>query len=232
MLRFPCFPLSIPGSRANLGRAASTLALVLVLSGCAAVDGAQSAIGLYNSARNVTGGYHAYTSVKDLKDAQPHFAGYGSVVVLADIRPRENAENLAAVFASNLAGYTTAVAKAVRAPLKVCASLAQCSGKVLVLNFREDAYDRNLVQRITVGDRIRGKLLFTDAATGKVLDEKRAEMGENYASLARLTSGFVMGSMYKSYPPTSEAEGERIGQEIQRIPVVAPEYERVLGNAG
>lgn len=232
MSRLNAFVPTVQGSRSNLSRPAWLLSLAVAVSGCAAVDGAQSVIGLYDSARSVTSGYHAYTSVKDLKYAEPHFAGYDGVVVLADIRPREKAENLAAVFASNLAGYTTAVAKAVRAPLKVCASLVQCSGKVLILNFREDAYDRNLVQRLTVGDRIRGKLLFTDAATGKVLDEKRAEMGEDYASLARLTSGFVMGSMYKSYPPTSEAEGERIGQEIQRIPVVAPEYERVLGNAG
>lgn len=227
------FPfLASLGSRSSLTRSAGSLSLAMALAGCAAIDGAQSAIGLYDSAKSVTSGYHAYTSVKDLKNASPTFAGYDGVVVLADIRPRENADNLAAIFASNLAGYTTAVAKTVRAPLQVCPSLASCSGKVLVLNFREDAYDRNLVQRLTVGDRIRGRLVFTDAASGRILDEKQAEMGENYASLARLTSGFVMGAMYKSFPPATDAEGERIGKALQQIPVVAPEYERVLGKAG
>lgn len=227
------FPfLASLGSHSSLTRSAGSLSLAMALAGCAAIDGAQSAIGLYDSAKSVTSGYHAYTSVKDLKNASPTFAGYDGVVVLADIRPRENADNLAAIFASNLAGYTTAVAKTVLAPLQVCPSLASCSGKVLVLNFREDAYDRNLVQRLTVGDRIRGRLVFTDAASGRILDEKQAEMGENYASLARLTSGFVMGAMYKSFPPATDAEGERIGKALQQIPVVAPEYERVLGKAG
>lgn len=232
MLRHAFLASVAPGSRSRLIRAAGFLSLAVVLSGCAAIDGAQSAIGLYDSAKSVTSGYHAYTSVKDLKNASPTFAGYDGVVVLADIRPRENADNLAAIFASNLAGYTTAVAKAVRAPLQVCSSLTSCSGKVLVLNFREDAYDRNLVQRLTVGDKIRGRLVFTDAASGRILDEKQAEMSENYASLARLTSGFVMGAMYKSFPPATDAEGERIGKALQQIPVVAPEYERVLGKAG
>jgi hypothetical protein len=203
----------------------------LLLSGCAAVDTAQSAIGLYDSARSVTTGYHAVTSVKDLQNAKPLFRDIDSVLVLADIRPREAVPELAVAFAGNLASYTTAVASAVGAPIRVCRVMAECSGRVLTLNFVEDAYDRNLVQRLTVGDKIRGKLVFTDAASGQILDEKRAEIAENYAGLARQVSGFVMGSLYKSFQPTTAADGERVGKAISQIPVVAPEYERVLGKA-
>ena len=203
----------------------------LLLSGCAAVETAQSAIGLYDSARSVTTGYHAVTSVKDLQNAKPLFRDIDSVLVLADIRPREAAPELPLAFAGNLASYTTAVASAVGAPIRVCRVMAECTGRVLTLNFVEDAYDRNLVQRLTVGDKIRGKLVFTDAASGQILDEKRAEIAEDYAGLARQVSGFVMGSLYKSFQPTTAADGERVGKAISQIPVVAPEYERVLGKA-
>ena len=223
---FPFLPLFIDHAQ----RLSLTILLVLV-SGCAAVDTAQSAIGMYDSARSVTTGYHAVTSIKDLQNAKPLFRDIDSVLVLADIRPREASPELPMAFAGNLASYTTAVAAAVGAPIRVCRAMAECSGRVLTLNFVEDAYDRNLVQRLTVGDKIRGKLLFTDAANGQILDEKRAEIAEDYAALARQVSGFVMGSLYKSYPPTTEADGERVGKAINQIPVVATEYERVLGKA-
>lgn len=223
---FPFLPLLI-----GHAQWLAMVVLAVLLSGCAAVDTAQSAIGLYDSARSVTTGYHAVTSVKDLQNAKPLFKDIDSVLVLADIRPRDAVPALPSAFAANLAIYTTAVAAAVGAPIRACRVMAECSGRVLTLNFVEDAYDRNLVQRLTVGDKIRGKLVFTNAASGQILDEKRAEIAEDYAALARQVSGFVMGSLYKSYPPTTEADGERVGKAINQIPVVAPEYEAVLGKA-
>lgn len=205
--------------------------LALSASGCASMDAAQNVYSLYTGARNVTTGYHAFSSVKDLKDSKPNFAGYTSILVLADISPRESNANLPTIFASNLAVYTQSVARAVRAPLQVCQSMNQCSGRVLVLNFREDAYDRNLVQRVTVGDNLRGKLLFTDSASGQILDEKRIELSEDYAKLAEATTAFVGYSMLKSYPTSTEAELERVQAEFEKIPPVAPQYERVLGKA-
>ena len=223
---FPFLPLLI-----GHAQWLAVVVLAVLLSGCAAVDTAQSAIGLYDSARSVTTGYHAVTSVKDLQNAKPLFKDIDSVLVLADIRPRDAVPELPTAFAGNLASYTTAVAGAVGAPIRVCRAMAECSGRVLTLNFVEDAYDRNLVQRLTVGDKIRGKLVFTNAASGQILDEKRAEIAEDYAALARQVSGFVMGSLYKSFQPTTAADGERVGKAISQIPVVAPEFEAVLGKA-
>ncbi|WP_428382564.1 hypothetical protein [Nevskia ramosa] len=223
---FPFLPLFI-----GHAQWLAMMSLLVLVSGCAAVDTAQTAIGMYDSARSVTTGYHAVTSVKDLQNAKPLFRDIDSVLVLADIRPRDASPELPVAFAGNLASYTTAVAAAVGAPIRACRVMAECKGRVLTLNFVEDAYDRNLVQRLTVGDKIRGKLLFTDAASGQILDEKRAEIADNYAALSRQVSGFVMTSLYVSFQPAAAADGERVGKAISQIPIVAPEYERVLGKA-
>jgi hypothetical protein len=218
-------------STASRFLSAAALFLALLLTGCASMDAAQNAMSLYTGARNVTTGYHAFSSVKDLADSKPNFAGYSSVLVLADIQPSGDAADPPMVFASNLAVYTQSVARVVRAPLQVCQTMAQCSGRVLVLNFKEDAYDRNLVQRVTVGNNLRGRLLFTDSATGQILDEKRLELAENYAGLAEATTAFIGYSMLKSYPTSTDAELERVQKEYEKVPPVAPQFERVLGKA-
>lgn len=192
------------------------------------MDMAQNAYSAFTGARNVTTGYHALTSVKDLKDSKPNFAGYNSVLVLSEINPREDVANLPIIFGSNMAVYTQSAARAVRAPIQVCQVANQCAGRVLALNFREDAYDRNLVQKITVGDKLRGKLYFTDLSSGQMLDEKRIELSEDYGKLAEAITGFIGFSMLKSYPAQTEAEMERVQAEFEKIPAVAPQYQRVL----
>ena len=99
------------------------------------------------------------------------------------------------------------------------------------MQFKEDAYDRNLVQRFTVGNKIRGKLYFMDAASGRILDEKRVEGAEDYAALAHLTSTHLVQAMFKSYEDVVQAEGPRVHEEVERIPFVFPQFELVLGKA-
>jgi len=204
------------------------LCLAIGLTGCTA---AQTAYDTFDRARGVTGAYHAYQSVKDLRNAQPHFQGYDSVLVAADIQPREEAANLPLIFASNMAVYVQSAARTVRAPLRVCQSQNQCAGRILALTFKEDVYDRNVLQKLTVGDRIRGKLYFAEAASGRVLEEMQIELAENYGTLAKLTSTGIAMSMLRSFPSNSGPENERIAAEMEKIPFVAPQYERVLGRA-
>lgn len=203
-------------------------AMAVSLTGCATVD---SAMSVYNTAKNGTEMYHSATSIKDMTNFNPAFQGFSSVLVLADIRPRDESPEAPTAFAQNMAFYTGSVARTVRAPLQVCYVMNQCAGRILVLNFKEDAYDRNIVQKLTVGDKIRGRLLFTDSASGQIVDEKRVELAENYAELAQRTSGMIIGAMLKSFPTNSAQENERIGAELEKIPTVAPQYEKILGKA-
>lgn len=225
LLRFAFICNSIPFTPRS-ARLLAASAVAMLLTGCAAMDTATS---IYNTAKGGTELYHSATSIKDLTSFNPAFQGFSSVLVLADIRPREEAPEAPTAFARNMAFFTGSVARTVRAPLQVCYVMNQCAGRVMVMNFKEDAYDRNIVQKLTVGDKIRGRLLFTDSASGQIVDEKRVELAENYAELAESTSGMIVGAMLKSYPPQNEREHERIGAELEKIPAVAPQYVKILG---
>lgn len=222
------FPFSSMSSRLRGTPLIAVSSAMVVLSGCAAMD---SAVSVYNTAKGGTELYHSATSIKDMTHFNPAFQGYSSVLVLADIRPREDAPEVPGVFAQNMAYFTGSVARTVRAPLQVCYVMNQCAGRILVLNFKEDAYDRNIVQKLTVGDKIRGRLVFTDSASGQIVDEKRVELAETYAELAQRTSGMIVGAMLKSFPTNSAQENERIGAELEKLPAVAPQYEKILGKA-
>lgn len=194
------------------------------LAGCSGMSAVGTIADTYNGVKGAATGYHSMSMVKDLKTAQPVFKGYNSVLVLAEVAPREKVENLPSAFADNIGYNVQGLARIIRVPVQVCAQLQQCAGRPVVVQFREDAYDRNFVQKITMGSKVRGKLLFSDAASGKIITESRIEAVDNYYALAEIISGSLYASMVKSYPPTTSAEGDRIQKEVEAFQKVKPMY--------
>ena len=200
------------------------LATAALLQGCAGLDAANS---IYNGARNWQNLSKSSAMLKDLTNAQPHFAGYNSVFVVADIAPRDNSAAVTQAWIGNMADYTQSVARAMRAPLQVCTVATQCSGKTLIVQFREEAYDANFVEKYTIGSKIKGKVVYLDKSDGRILGESRSELAESYADLAKPVSASILTSMYKSFPPTT-ADAERVGKEIESIPPLGTLYEPIL----
>jgi hypothetical protein len=79
-----------------------------------------------------------------------------------------------------------------------------------------------------MGSKLRGKLLFTDAATGRVISESRLEAVDNYYALSEMISGTLYTTMVKSYPPTASGEGDRIQKEMEAFPKVKPMYKSMF----
>jgi len=82
------------------------LATAALLQGCAGLDAANS---IYNGARNWQNLSKSSAMLKDLTNAQPHFAGYNSVFVVADIAPRDNSAAVTQAWIGNMADYTQSV---------------------------------------------------------------------------------------------------------------------------
>lgn len=197
-------------------------AAAVYLSGCAAAQYAQMA---YGDVRAGYGAAAAYHSVKDIRDAQPIFAGYGSVVAYAQLTPHDAqlADAIKSAFADSLRYQVDSYAKSLPVPVASCAAISQCPGKVLSIQFTEDAYGANLAEKIAVGDKLKGRLSFVDLASGQIVAEKRIEGVSTYSDVLGIARGTILFSLLKSYPQ-AKADIDK----LNAIPAVKPGYEKLL----
>lgn len=207
----------------QMHRFAITAAAVMSLSGCAAIDTAQN---VYTAARTGYTAKSAIADVKDIRDAQPVFAGYSAVAVSADLQPREKqyAASVPSAFSESIAYQVQQLASAAGARLYVCASLQACGGRVLSIQFREEGFNAGWAEKLTMGSKLKGKLLFVDGGTGQVVGEKRVEGVDTYAELLGLIRGSLIGGMVKSYPQTSV-------EALNQTQAVKPGYEQILSGS-
>lgn len=199
-------------------------AAVAALAGCSAVNTASS---VYSNVKAGMGAKSAYTTVKDMKDAQPVFVGYTAVVATAEVAPRKEIAGFPEAFADNMRYLVTESARAVSAPIQACVSVQACGGRVLAIQFTEDGFNRNLVERVTMGDRLRGKLVYMDLAGGRVIAEKRIEGVEDYTAMMGLIRGSLAAAMLKSFPPTPDS-GKTAADSLNRIASIKPGYEKLF----
>ena len=212
-------------TRRSAAVVSGVISVVLALGGCAQVSQARNAYGAMHAAYSAKS---AYANVKDLRDAQPVFAGYDSAVVYAELAPRDkdHADEIKAAFADNLRYLVEQHARAVGANLAVCQSVETCSGHVIGVQFREDGYNGSFAEKITMGDKLKGRLSYVDVASGRIVGEKHIEGVDSYAAVLGLVRGSIMGAMIKSYPSSSTDSAALNG-----IKPVKPGYEQVLAGA-
>jgi hypothetical protein len=116
-------------------------------------------------------------------------------------------------------------ARASGAALTTCQTTSACSGRVLVIQFREDAYDGGLVERVTMGSKLKGTLSYVDLASGQIVASKAIEGIEDYAGLMGLIRGSISTGMLKSFPSPDSAAMERRVDAINAIPAIRPGLE-------
>ena len=202
---------------------AISITIAALLGGCSTIDKAQN---VYGAVRAGYGANSAFNSAKDLRDATPAFQGYTSVVAYAELQPHEgDVASIKAAFADNLRYLVDAHAQALGARLQSCVSIQRCGGRVLALQFTEDAYGGSFAEKITMGNKLKGRLQYVDQGTGSVIAEKRIEGVSNYAEVLGLARGSILGAMLKSYP-NSGVQSEA----LENIPAVKPGYERLLAS--
>lgn len=191
------------------------------LSGCAAIDTAQNA---YSAVKTGYTAQAAYNDAKGIRDAQPLFSGFDSVTVYSQLAPRD--EELAAripeAFNDSLVYQLQQLAAAAGARLDVCPQDQPCTGRVLTVQFREEAYNASWAQKITMGSQLKGKLTFVEASTGRVVSEKAIEGAATYAEVLGLIRTNLMTSMAKSYDV-------QVSEAMTKVPAIKPGYEKILG---
>lgn len=207
-----------------------------LLIGCGS---AATAFTAYNNVRGAATAYHATQSVKDAMKADPIFDGYAALVPQARLVPRDQdkAAQVQIAFIANLKVLLETDARITGAPLSVYATPPP-GLRTLIVQFNEDDYGHtgnrfaNVVNAVTVGDKLTGTVLFTDAATGAIVAQKKVEVAQTYGDVTKQVQTHIVASLLRTLPPDQlQARGERISDELSKVQVVAPAYEPLLGRA-
>jgi len=187
---------------------------------------------LYNNVKAGTMMYHSYDLVKTIRTAEPLFKDYDNVMVRVQINPREDVDghDISAAFEKNVRYIIEKDTETSGDYLKVCE--LECEGRTLVLQFKETGYNSNIVQKLTVGDKLRGELYYMDHDNAEVLKIEKLEMSDDYAGLLREIHMSVISKILKSM---SEQGGRRdkremrgMVEEYNAFDPVMPEYRELF----
>lgn len=202
---------------------AAAVGCLSLLTGCQAMNTAES---LYSNARAGMTAKSAFISAKDMKDATTAFAGYNYASALASVTPRKDSPQFVETFRQNLLYLIAEDAKAIRAPLTPCPVMGgQCAGRTVVIQFREDAYNSSTFEKLTMGDKLKGTLTYSDAATGQILVSKKVEGVDSYEGLMGLINGNLSATMLKSFPPASSDAMKSAVDALNQVKPIRSGYE-------
>lgn len=196
------------------------------LAGCSAGPLSQVS-NAYGAVRAGMTAKSAAASVKDIRQADAVFAGYTAVTAIAEVSPRQDLAGFPETFRQNMLYLVRETGRATNAPFVVCAVTVpqQCGGRVLVVQFQEEAFGASAVERYTMGDRLKGTLTFVDLASGTILSSKRVEGAQDYSGLMGLIQGSITLSVVRSYPSVDPATSKQRGEALSRIKAVQPGFE-------
>lgn len=201
----------------------------VLLSGClSTLQTVNSARGIYNNTKAGVTAYHSYDTVKAIAQAEPLFKEYDSVKVDVKLAPRESGleKDLASAFDDNVEYVVQENSRISDLSVSLCNDI--CSGKTIVVQFKEAAYNSNIVQAITVGGKLRGKLYYTDYESGNVIKEEKLEVAENYEGLLKRIHASVGSKMIKSMDDPEGERAEEVAEKFNKFNPVKPEYRELF----
>ncbi len=209
--------------------------LILGLTTFSCTSAVEQAVQAYHLA---SAGYHAYYTHKlweSLKTAEPIFAGYDCVKVQALVLPAETEEiqKVRNAFVDNFKYIVRKDLEAARLNnIKVCTDEGcECSGKTLIVQFKEKGYKGDILHRITVGSKLRGELLYIDGETGKVIRKDNLELAKNYKQLLweiHLSVGSKAVKTFEVLHPNAGKELQQVVADFNKIDPIKPEYKKLF----
>lgn len=204
-------------------RIAFVLLAIIALPGCmGAVAAVDTGVSVFGAAKAGTTAYHSFSMVKDMRNSEPVFRGHSGAIVHVKIAPREDNEQLPEDFKRNLIYLVNESAKRLDVQLVGCADHSQCSRPALGVQFIEDAYDQNLMHKVTMGDKIRGRLVYVNLNNGAVMNEVRIEAAEDYHHVMQLISGSIRFSMLKSFVEPGDESTQAKADALNGMPAIEP----------
>lgn len=202
---------------------------IISTSGCAVYQLAATGVQVYSNARAVSNASYANEMAKSMRNSEPIFNDYSAISVDTLIFPREGNKGdlVTAAFKDNVRYLIDQDLKEVTPDKNICSD-ASCQGKIMVVQFKESGYDANFIQKITIGDKLRGNLFFIDKESGTVIRKEDIEATANYEQILHMVHASVVTKLLKGRQFKDQKEAEGVVNKVNTIDPIKPEYKELL----
>ncbi|MBI1912938.1 MAG: hypothetical protein HYS21_13180 [Deltaproteobacteria bacterium] len=199
-------------------------AVGVMLSACGPL---QAGYSIYQTANAATKLSQVKEMADSLRNQEPTFIGFENVEVDILVAPRneENSQKLVTAFKDNVEYIVEQNFEAMDSSKKVCRS-EDCDGKTIVVQFKEKAYDENVMQKLFLTGSVRGSLYFVDKQTGRVLRQESFEGAGNYGDLLRGINTSVGLKVLRSIQDPKKAQ--KAFEKFNDIEPIKPEYKKLF----
>lgn len=206
------------------------------LAGCTAYSPITGPLEVIDRVGQARGGVQAWHTAKTLRDFTAEavdLSQFDSVYVQPFIVPRDEDRANEVVDAFNRSAQDALADLFADAsmPHRVCKQ--GCGEQPLRISFTEDSYGENVVNRLSLGDKLRGVMQFQNMQSGEVLQSLRLENQDDYLSIISLVRAAVVqsASLYLGQQGRSEEETRRIAAKMSE-PLELSTNDRELLTAG
>ncbi len=199
------------------------LGLAILGTGCSgAIQAVQIASAGFMSARAGYQGYNAVKMAKEIRRAEPVFEEYEGIK--AQVELNTDNEELQKAFLDNMNWIIENDLRIAGLDhIKVCSE--ECPAKTLVVQLRETGYGETTAQKLLAGEKLRAKLYYIDAQTGRVIKEVPLEVASNYIDLAKEVNLAVGVTALKSVEKQGDKEKlQKAVDEFNKFFPVKEEY--------
>lgn len=213
--------------------------VVLISTGCTALQLYQTGSGAYN-ARGGVQGYQSLKMMRSIKDKTPVFKNYSLVLVSVETHPGGAAVNsindtMTAAYCKNITGMAQDLDLAI-----ACRPLAQADGASNEDSLIVSAEEQKLstAGKIAQGSGLQAKIAYKDKKTGSLILEEDFAQLNTYADMADMLSMSAMVKMmnngYKENATAAEKKEwdkkmeKFVNQDSQKYPALSAEDRKTL----
>lgn len=205
------------------------------LTGCSGVNAALEVAHAVKSVRGATNAYYSFKMISNLNDPFPAFAGADVASFSFNISPRLGQDHEAIKNAMHAAVTEHARKVFQYTGLRVTACSASCpTGQRVDALFTETGFSDNIINRISVGKKLRGQLSYADANKGTMLSSQQVDTMENYGQFVILMNNYTSALAIETASKERNLSDKQIHSmvdNINKLDTLPKKYKKVLSQA-
>lgn len=214
--------------KSNITSVISILVAALALNACAVIDEV-------HNARQAVNAFYGFKTIAGVQAPFPAYAQASVASFSVQIVPREgqDAAVISRTMTAAMVDYARRAAAVTGLRITVCSTNCP-AGQRIAANFTEKGYHKDIVNRIAMGDKLRGNLRIIDTASGNVEADQEINAMKTYADVVEFANAYIgglIGASASKANDNSDKQNKAMVKRLNALDKLPKRYAKVLDQA-